>query len=228
MTLLTTGTVVAEAGRVEQPGQFVYTFTADSDWDFFGFSSYNSPINGNLEKLEVVAYKKNIFETVIRGLQDGPVKIIEAEQNLSRVNLNVYEAYQWLYVEKVLESNAIGYVTLAEPIDSYVLRQDEADAMQIRINELVASGQKGAFKDHRDESNTDNEGAILGLIVGIVMFALLLCATIKKFMAARNAGATTGAAGAKQDTKTLVNANNPKSDAGRRNSTPGGRNLNDL
>ena len=125
---LLTGTVIAEAGRVEQPGQLVSTFTADSDWDFFGFSSYNSPINGNLEKLEVVGYKKTLFESIIGGLKDGPANIIEAEQNLARANLNVYEAYQWLYVEKVLESNLIGYVTLAEPIDTYVLRKDEADA----------------------------------------------------------------------------------------------------
>jgi hypothetical protein len=98
--------------------------------------------------LEVVAYDKQLFENIRRRLQDGPANIIMAEQNLARANLNVYEAYQWLYVEKVLESNVIGYMTLAEPTDTYVLRQDEADAIQIRIDELVASGQDEPFKDH--------------------------------------------------------------------------------
>ena len=105
-----------------------------------------------------------------------------------------------------------------------MLRQDEKERLQAKIDEISADGGSGdPYPDHRDESRTDNTGAWVGLVVGLCMLAVMIAGLIVKMVCAKRMQNMSS------DRRTLVNQSSNRS-LNNSNSmhSPGRRNPDDI
>ena len=192
--------------------------------EFFGFETDLDPVTGNIWNIEPSTIDWSDFSSQKATLDNAPATLFQTTKDLNAAYLDVYEANQWIYVSKILESNTLAHLAPAEPADVYVLRADEKEEKEALIAEIQENGGSGdAFPDHLDKTRIDNTGAWVGLIVGLVMLLSMIAGMIIRMTCAKRMQAASG------DRRMLVNQSSNRS-LNQSNSmhSPGRRNPDDI